>query len=79
MDTTNVNTAIDDKKNENSGESDETKSSNWGGFISSLIMIIIHLLLWLGFIGPLFCIYVNLHKLMYCLHMLSMHLIVIQC
>jgi len=53
MDTTNVNTAIDDKKNENSGESDETKSSNWGGFISSLIMIIIHLLLWLGFIGPI--------------------------
>ena len=52
MDTTDVNTAIDDKKNENSGESDETNSSNWGGFMSSLIMIIIHLLLWLGFIGP---------------------------
>jgi hypothetical protein len=53
MDTTDVNTAIDDKKNENSGDSSETDSSNWGGFISSLIMIIIHLLLWLGFIGPI--------------------------
>ena len=53
MDTTDENTAIDDKKNENSGDSSETDSSNWGGFISSLIMIVIHLLLWLGFIGPI--------------------------
>ena len=55
MDTTDVNNAIENKKNQNNNSdgSSDTKTLDWGSFISSLAWTIIHVFIWLGLIGPI--------------------------